>query len=125
MHIKTQPTGNGTEIVLEEYTYRDVTLKVGYESNGASIPRIFWTLYPPFYPDYKTASFVHDHLCKLDQYEKADRYFYELLTKTGVNKTTRRHLYKSVRLWHYVAYKEDNTFRVWIKYYLKIKDLLR
>lgn len=123
MHIRTQPTGNGTEVVIEDYVYKDIRLPVGYESDGATIPRIFWSIYPPFYPDYKTASFIHDELCRREQYEKADRYFYELLVKTGVEKTTRRHLFKSVRFWHIIAYKKDNTFRAWIRIYFKIKSL--
>lgn len=121
-HIKTQPTGNGTEIATEEYNYRDVVISCGFESDGATVPRFLWWLYPPFYPDYKTASFVHDNLCRLEQYAKADRYFYELLVKGGVKKSTRRNFVKAVSLWHKVAYK-NNKDRAWLRLYRKITKI--
>ncbi len=119
MHIKTQPTGNGTEIVIEEFRYRDITLKVGFESDGATIPRIFWTLYPPFYPDYKTASMVHDNLCKLEQYGKADEYFNEILLKCNVKDRTRKNLVRGVVFWHKIAYR-NNKERLWLKQLKKL-----
>jgi len=122
MHIKTQPTGRGTEIVVEDFTYKDITLKKGFESDGATVPRILWVAFPPFYPDYKTASMVHDYLCNIDQYHKADRYFHEILIKTRVKKSTRLALVYGVRIWHKIAYRNNNQKRSWLKLYEWLGD---
>ena len=35
----------------------------GYTTDGASVPRIFWSLYPPYKPEWFTACVIHDFLC--------------------------------------------------------------
>jgi hypothetical protein len=72
-------------ILLEAYTYKDVTVPVGFVTNGADIPRIFWSFYPPNRSDYLPAVVVHDYLCSLGEYEKADRYFKDILKALGTS----------------------------------------
>jgi len=119
--IQTRPTGDGTVIVTEEYRYKDVVVKRGFISNGASIPRVLWWIYPPFYPDYLTASVVHDKMTNDEHYGKADRYFQQLLKISGVEKHTRRNLVAGVKTWHRMAYKKDNKPRWWLSLILKVK----
>jgi hypothetical protein len=115
----TQPTGEGTVVCRSPYNYKEVTIFPGDKSNGASIPRVLWWLYPPFYPDYLTASFVHDVLCEKEKYALADQYFDELLKLGGVRDSTRKNLVRGVKTWHKVAYK-NNQPRGWFKLYKKV-----
>ena len=57
-----QPTSNNKFVLLEEYRYRAVKIPVGYETNGADIPRPFWIIVPPFKPKFLPAVLVHDFL---------------------------------------------------------------
>lgn len=74
----------------------DFTLPKGYTTDGASIPRIFWSIYPPYKPEWLTACVIHDYLCsrathaqdKYKAYELADLAFKESLEYLKVNKIT-------------------------------------
>jgi hypothetical protein len=74
----------------------DFTLPKGYTTDGASIPRIFWSLYPPYKPEWLTACVIHDYLCsqamhaqdKYEAYKLADLAFKESLEYLKVNKIT-------------------------------------
>ena len=35
----------------------------GFKTDGASIPRIFWSIYPPYKSEYFSACVIHDYLC--------------------------------------------------------------
>ena len=43
----TKGTINNTSIVVYEYRYKDIAVPEGYETNGADIPRLFWSWTPP------------------------------------------------------------------------------
>lgn len=55
-------------------------IHAGYKTDGASVPRVFWQLFPPFRPEYFTAAVIHDFLCSRalrepsikEAYRKAD-----------------------------------------------------
>lgn len=91
--------------ILEDVTYKDVTVPAGYRTNGADIPRIFWSLFPPNKSDYLPAVIVHDYLCDLEDYKKADQYFEEILRDLRVDFISRYLLVKSVSLYHSYKYK--------------------
>jgi len=122
IQITTQPTSKGTIVVNIPYIYKDVCIKKGYESNGATIPRIFWTVFPPFSPRYRTACVIHDYLCQKEKYVKADRYFDEILRKSSVGTFTRVSLVSGVRLWHKIAYQTNNKPRLWLNIVNNLKD---
>lgn len=44
--------GDGTRYVVP----------IGFESDGASVPRFLWWLYPPFGEAYEPATWLHDYL---------------------------------------------------------------
>ena len=73
------PTSSNTFTLLENYNYKEIIVPRGYETNGADVPRIFWSIIPPFKPKYLPAVVVHDYLCSLKQYEKANCCFEEML----------------------------------------------
>ena len=55
--------------LIEEIT---VEVPKGYKTNGANIPRIFWSIFPPNSPEYLSAVIAHDYLCDKSSYKLAD-----------------------------------------------------
>jgi hypothetical protein len=61
------------------YPFKDgrvVVIRAGFETDLASIPRALWNLYPPFDPEYRAATILHDGL-----------YASELLTRSEADWT--------------------------------------
>ena len=69
MGIKTESIENGDKRrVLEDYTYPDgVTVPKGFICNGASTPRMFWFIVPPF--KHPTCFVRHDWDCERARFE--------------------------------------------------------
>ena len=82
------PRENDTYKILKEFTYKDITVPVGYHTNGADVPRIFWSFFPPNRSTYLPAVIVHDYLCSLKEWDKANLYFNEILDILEVGKAT-------------------------------------
>lgn len=75
----------------------------GFQTNLASVPRIFYTLVPPF-GRYTKAAVLHDYLCKQFHYgfvtrKLADEVFLEAMKVSNVQFITRYLLYGCVRLY--------------------------
>ena len=86
LHISPRP-GDKYKLI-ESFTYKDVTVPKGYHTNGANIPILLWSIWPPNRSDYLPAVVIHDYLCDLEEYEKADEYFKEILEILDINKIT-------------------------------------
>lgn len=59
--------GARRKMLLENLVYRDSRGRVfvvpaGFVSDGASVPRPLWVLYPPFGEAYEPAAWLHDYL---------------------------------------------------------------
>lgn len=105
--INIQPTRNNRYKVLKEITYKDVTVPVGYTTDGASIPRIFWSFWPPNRSDYLPAAIVHDYMTDQNKdYKKADIYFKEIMEELGIDDLTIFFFYNSVRVYHKLKYND-------------------
>ena len=103
MALLLQPTADNRFIVHRDYRYKDVVVPKGYKTNGANIPRMFWSIVPPFKPKYLPAIVVHDYLCDLEEYKKADDLFEELLFSIEKSLITRMMVW-SVRSYHRIKY---------------------
>ncbi|MDD2290685.1 MAG: DUF1353 domain-containing protein [Aliarcobacter sp.] len=57
-----QPTKTNKFVLTEEYRYKCIKIPIGYETNGADIPRPFGLIIQPFSPKYLPAILVHDFL---------------------------------------------------------------
>ncbi|MDM5272070.1 hypothetical protein PGH07_07750 [Sulfurovum sp. zt1-1] len=102
---QVQTRSHGSRVVVtDDYTYKDVSVPKGFVSDGASITFLYWMIVgiglisidlgywlfavvlfavrTPFHPKHLTASIVHDHLCRMGEYEKGDQYFREILLHT-------------------------------------------
>lgn len=90
--------------LLEKFAYIDATAKrweaqKGYIVDGASIPRIFWTLVgSPFVGRYRRASVVHDYYCtvKTEPWEDVHEMFYNACRAGGVPEGKAKLLYAAV-----------------------------
>ncbi|QCD44123.1 DUF1353 domain-containing protein [Campylobacter mucosalis] len=92
--------------LVEEYRYQDIIVPVGYKTNGANIPRIFWSVYPPNSPEYLSAILVHDYLCDLEKYELADEILKEMMTELGCSRLKVSIFYLCCRVYHKLRYRE-------------------
>lgn len=90
--------------LVEEYRYKDILVNVGYQTNGADIPRIFWSIFPPNSPEYLSAVVVHDYLCdkakNKQDYKEADEIFYEMMIALEVSKWKCKVFYLACRAYH-------------------------
>ena len=103
--FKLQPLRNHKFKLLNAVIYKDIKVPAGFHTDGATIPRIFWSIYPPNRTDYLPCAIIHDYLCDLEQYDKADEYFKECLKDIHAGKITQFVFYWSVRIYHIVKYK--------------------
>jgi Protein of unknown function (DUF1353) len=90
--------------LLEEFAFVDPTGKVwavpaGAVINGASIPRLFWSLIgPPFVGAYRRASVIHDYYCEArsEPWLAVHRMFYEASLAGGVPEATAKIMYVAI-----------------------------
>ena len=103
-----QPTNNNRFVLLEEYRYRSVKIPVGYQTNGADIPRAFWIIVPPFKPKILPAVLVHDYLIENAKTQKdisiANDYFEEILLQIEDSFKSKT-MIKAVRLYWKIKFK--------------------
>jgi hypothetical protein len=89
-----------------------VTVPKGFQTDGASVPRMFWSIFPPW-GIYGQAAIVHDYLCvsrKLTSYgqepirllmqKEIDDIFYAAMKVAGTPIWKRAIIYGAVRLFH-------------------------
>jgi hypothetical protein len=103
MSIIVTPLADNKYALVEIFEYREITIPKGYETNGANIPRVFWSIIPPFKPKYLPAVIVHDYLCDKEEYALADRYFEEMLYDIEKSIETKA-MVASVKLYHRFKY---------------------
>ena len=90
------------EGLLYVYDNGNLTVPIGFVSDGASIPRFLWPLVTsPFNPRVIRAAFVHDYIYGTPELKikrkVADRIFYEILLEDGTERQVAENMYKSVR----------------------------
>ena len=85
--------------------FQGVKVPQGYKTNGADIPRVLWSVVPPFKPKYLPAIIVHDYLCDQDRYRLADILFERLLLRIEDSFITRAMIY-AVKLYHRFTIKK-------------------
>lgn len=81
-------------------SYGTITVPAGFITDGASIPRVFWTLLMPFGP-YFAAAIIHDYLYSdLNMRftrEQSDLIFKEAMFNLGLDWPRREAIYRAVR----------------------------
>jgi len=86
-----------------------ITVPEGFETDGASIPRLLWILWPPFGGDYDQAAVLHDYLYrtafKCMERVVADAIFIEAMQVCGTGPWTRWPIFLGVRAGGWVTYR--------------------
>ena len=101
--VVVQPIEKDKFRVYENYFYKGVCVPKGFITNGADIPRVLWSIFPPNSPEYLSAVVLHDYMCaKRDvfTYKEADEMFYRAMMDIGVAKWKAKLFYKSWRIYH-------------------------
>jgi len=84
-----------------------ITVPVGYITDFASVPRIFWSIFPPFDPYYGAPAVIHDFgystqgtfLCGASFNRAAvDRLFLDAMVVQDTERWRRDVIYRAVRL---------------------------
>ena len=104
--VVVQPIDKDKFRVYKDFKCYGYTVPKGFVTNGANIPRIFWSLFPPNSPEYLSAVVLHDYMCVkigVFTYKEADEMFYRVMLDIGVSK-----------------WKAD-LFYFWVKWYHKFK----
>ena len=99
-----QPLKSHKFKLLKEIKYKDITIKPGFKTDGASVPRLLWVIFPPNRTDYLPCAIIHDYLCDLEQYHKADQYFCDCLKELKVDKFSRILMVLAVKIYHKIRY---------------------
>lgn len=91
-----------------------VMAPVGFWTDGASVPRFLWRVFPPF-GKYFRAAVIHDFMYYRGAFvrSKCDAIFREAVLACGCNKATAYTLWAGVRVGGWVAYgnyrKKENA----------------
>lgn len=88
------------------------TVPAGFETDGASIPRLFWRVVGHPMSDYLESAVVHDYLysCGIVTRERADEMFEKAMQSQGIGWTRRNAMWSAVRVggrWAYKKKQED------------------
>jgi len=113
MELITRTHGYTHEVLIEPFSAHGVTVPAGFEFDGASSPRIFWTIVPPF-KQTKKAACIHDWLCRnaknAEDRKRADKLFHKMLLEAGLNRVRAYAGYLGVRIGAHIGvgvyYKE-------------------
>ena len=107
LHFEDAGMRRGSRIFMLEKDFRYhsslglITVPAGTETDGASIPRMFWSVLDPF-SEYFSAAVVHDFLyspanTEYDRWE-SDIIFKEAMYNLGVPWQKRELIYHAVRM---------------------------
>jgi len=96
------PNGRDMKLV-QPFGYIDAKGQVwdvpaGAETDGASIPGIFWITHPPFTGKYRSAAVIHDYYCRTQTRSWQDTHdvFYEAMLTAGVDARTAKVMWAAV-----------------------------
>ena len=99
----------------KELIYCGIEVPVGFECDGASVPRIFWsTVFPPGDEKALFAAIIHDFLYRTHPVgwtkKLADETFHELLIRGGVSKWRAWKAYIAVKLFCGSAWRDGGKY---------------
>lgn len=122
--LHLERTGPGLAVLRQPFAFISPTLgrivvEAGFDTDYASVPRLFWSLYPPD-GSYTPAAVIHDALyfyqCapagnpRWITRAEADRVFLEAMTALGVPALRRRLLYTAVRAGGWLAWRRNRRW---------------
>jgi hypothetical protein len=124
--LDLRDNGDMTFTLLQDFTYKStavgagITIYVpkGFRTDFASVPRIFWAIFPP-YGRHGKAAVIHDYLYGLVRIKKfnravADSIFLACMKELGVSWWRRYTMYLAVRCWGWYAVRQtwDQSMKI-------------
>ena len=91
-----------------------VTVKKGFDFDGASIPKWLWSIYgPPLNGNYVVASLIHDGLYASQKVSKSvsDKIFLDIMKQSSVGYIKRTSMYLAVRVLGSKDWKEASKYK--------------
>jgi len=93
-----------SEFIYDSPRFGLVQVPFGFTSDGASVPRFLWNIYPPF-GEYLEAAVIHDWFCVLGHAgtspissQDAAKLFLEIMEVMGISWWRRTKMYWAVRI---------------------------
>ena len=116
IEVHHQSDENGNVFTLREdieicWNGKSFTIRAGFKSDGASVPRFFWrAVFPPGDNRALRAAFAHDYIYRMHPEgwtkAEADRMFYDLLIEGGIPWYRAKAAYLGVKLFGSGAWKK-------------------
>ena len=91
-----------------------ITVKKGFDFDGASIPKWLWSIYgSPLNGDYVVASLIHDGLYASQKISKSlsDKVFLDVMKQSKVGYIKRTSMYLAVKLFGSKDWKEASKYK--------------
>jgi hypothetical protein len=113
--IEIKRIGARRAVVLRNVTLFGVDIPEGFETDGATVPRLFWWILSPFTLGLY-ASVTHDfQLSDGDKYKpkrrkQIDKQFYYNLRESGINIIRASAVWLGVRIWSHVFILKHKVF---------------
>jgi hypothetical protein len=98
-----------TPIVAILNNNKTITIPSGFKTDLASVPRAFWSIFPPDRATYMYPAILHDYLYESDALKsrkKADLAFFDALRNQGASKKSAYTMYIVVRLFGFLHYRK-------------------
>jgi len=91
--------------LLHHVSLAGITVLAGFVTDGASVPRMLWWLFPPV-GRYFLAAVVHDYLLVTKKdWRYANKKFHEALKEQGVAPWVRITLFSAVQVYQFVKHE--------------------
>ena len=91
-----------------------VTVKKGFDFDGASIPKWLWSIYgSPLNGNYVVASLIHDGLYASQKVSKkiSDKIFLDIMKQSNVGYVKRTSMYLAVKMFGGKDWKEASKYK--------------
>ena len=101
------------DVVVESLGYK-ITVKKGFDFDGASIPKWLWSIYgSPLNGNYVVASLIHDGLYASQKVSKeiSDKIFLDIMKQSKVGYMKRTSMYLAVKMFGGKDWKEASKYK--------------
>ena len=97
-------TSKNTFVLDKAYKVKNISIPIGYESDGLSLKfKLFRLVVSKYSPKFMPFFFIHDYLCDKEKYRLADDIGQEILY--DIEKSVRTNMMmKLIRFYHYIKY---------------------
>jgi hypothetical protein len=124
--LEVKPLLDGTWELIAPFEYHigsedskeTIKIKAGFTTDFASVPRIFWNIFPPFEPSYGKAAVIHDALYSNKYFtrKRSDEILLEGMKVLGASRFTQYAIYWAVRLFAGFAWNGHKTPSAYVEY---------